>query len=713
MALQVCRANRYCRWKSTKNQMTHSEKADSMRHSLARKSHSLGLKRRLKLHEIAIEASLFACGLLSIFTTIGIILVLGNESIAFFTRDQWVNTNRAILNDMDESDTALRVEPGKALEAIEAGSTIRVGQEVMEVGQFQNNQFSHDVLGTGGGFRRWCMTAAELAHAGLERPLIVNASRPIKQSEIVACASAGIDPIGLRIGTDALAIVVSRENDFLTELQFDELQRIFSGAETWSDVRREWPDETIDLVIPGEDSGTFDYFVDEVLNGDSSALLATDPITSENDNKLVGSIKRHPFSIGFFGYAYYLDNTDDLRAISLDGVTPEAKTVQDGSYALARPLLIYSDAGLMRDHPQARAFVSYFLDKVDDHIVDAGYFPASRQAMAMTREAWKRATGGGEIPEVNPAEVSGELRLAGSSTVFPLSERIADAFTADGYLPRLTVTRGLRGENTIAPHRAGIALEFNDRPTIIEFFSNTNWIPAIGDFGVLPLINATLMTSTIAMLVALPLGIGAAIYLSEYASERVRTTLKPVLEILAGIPTVVYGYFALTFMTPLLRAVFGADVVNIYNTGSAGIVVGILIIPLVSSMSEDALYAVPNALREASYGLGATKLETVTKVVIPAALSGILAAFIVATSRAIGETMIVAIAAGAGPNLSFSPFDSAETMTGHIARISGGDLSYDSIDYNSIFAIGLTLFAMTFVLNALSRVIITRFREAY
>ena len=272
---------------------------------------------------------------------------------------------------------------------------------------------------------------------------------------------------------------------------------------------------------------------------------------------------------------------------------------------------------------------------------------------------------------------------------------------------------GIRGQYTIAPHRAGVSVEYNDQPTIVEFFTHTSWIPAIGEFGVIPLINATLMTSAIAMLVALPLGIGAAIYLSEYASSRVRNTLKPLLEILAGIPTVVYGYFALTFMTPLLRAIFGVEIVNIYNTGSAGIVVGILIIPLVSSMSEDALHAVPNALREASYGLGATKLETVIKVVVPAALSGILAAFIVAVSRAIGETMIVAIAAGAGPNFSFSPFDSAETMTGHIARISGGDLSYDSLDYNSIFAIGLTLFVMTFILNVLSRVIISRFREAY
>jgi phosphate transport system permease protein len=185
------------------------------------------------------------------------------------------------------------------------------------------------------------------------------------------------------------------------------------------------------------------------------------------------------------------------------------------------------------------------------------------------------------------------------------------------------------------------------------------------------------------------------------------------MEVLAGVPTVVYGYFALTFMTPLLRAIFGIETVEIYNTASAGIVIGILIIPLVSSMSEDALSAVPRSLREAAYGLGATKLETAVKVVLPAALSGITAAFIVAASRAIGETMIVAIAAGAGPAFTMNPFKAAETMTGHIVRISGGDLSYDSLDYNSLFAIGLLLFFMTLGLNVLSQQIVRRFREVY
>ncbi|MAU01856.1 MAG: phosphate ABC transporter permease subunit PstC [Anaerolineaceae bacterium] len=260
--------------------------------------------------------------------------------------------------------------------------------------------------------------------------------------------------------------------------------------------------------------------------------------------------------------------------------------------------------------------------------------------------------------------------------------------------------------------------------TLFEFFTSTHWQPAILDFGIWPLVLATIFTSLLAMLVALPLGLGTAIYLSEYASERARNTLKPILEVLAGIPTVVYGYFALTFMTPLLRNIFGAENVQIFNTASAGIVVGILIIPLVSSLSEDALHAVPDGLRQAAYGLGATKLETSLKIVLPAALSGITAAFVVAISRAIGETMIVAIAAGAGPKnfdigqdslfgTILNPFVAAETMTGHIVRISGGDLSYDSIDYNSIFAIGLMLFLMTLGLNMLSRRFVNRFREVY
>ncbi|MGH8911253.1 MAG: phosphate ABC transporter permease subunit PstC [Acidimicrobiia bacterium] len=260
--------------------------------------------------------------------------------------------------------------------------------------------------------------------------------------------------------------------------------------------------------------------------------------------------------------------------------------------------------------------------------------------------------------------------------------------------------------------------------TLAEFFSGTNWQPQTGRFGIWALVLGTVITSVIAMAVAIPLGLLSAIYLSEYASPRVRGIFKPVLEVLAGIPTVVYGYFALTFMTPLLRSLLGIGSVEIFNQASAGIVVGILITPLISSLAEDALHAVPDSLREAAFGLGATRFEVSTRIVVPAALSGIAAAVVVAISRAVGETMVVAIAAGASPKnftlgedslfgYILNPFVAGETMTGHIARISGGDLSYNSIDYNSIFAIGLTLFVITLLLNVISRRVVARFREAY
>ncbi|MFZ5882727.1 MAG: phosphate ABC transporter permease subunit PstC [Chloroflexota bacterium] len=249
--------------------------------------------------------------------------------------------------------------------------------------------------------------------------------------------------------------------------------------------------------------------------------------------------------------------------------------------------------------------------------------------------------------------------------------------------------------------------------TLAEFFMSTKWVPAIGEFGIWALVSATLTTSAIAILVAVPLGLSAAIYLSEYASHRARAVLKPVLEILAGIPTVVYGYFALLFVTPLLRELIGSERIGVYNMLSAGLVMGIMILPLISSMSEDALSAVPNSLREAAYAMGATPFEASTQVVLPAALSGIGAAVIVGISRAVGETMIVAIASGATSEFTFNPLKAAETMTAHIARISGGDLPYGTVDYNSLFAIALMLFLVTLALNIVSQWIVTKFREQY
>lgn len=294
--------------------------------------------------------------------------------------------------------------------------------------------------------------------------------------------------------------------------------------------------------------------------------------------------------------------------------------------------------------------------------------------------------------------------------IIRIDEEAMQILAIDG--STLTVERGSL-KTTAAAHKAGSDVVMSREVTLGEFFGTTEWNPQIGRFGIWPLVNSTLMTSLIAILVAVPVGLSIAIYLSEYATAKARQILKPVLEILAGVPTVVYGYFALTFMTPLLRMIFGKDVVAIYNTASAGIVIGILIIPIISSISEDALHAVPRSLREGAYALGATRLETAVKVVVPAAFSGIAAAILLGISRAIGETMVVAIAAGAGPAFTFNPFKPAETMTGHIVRISGGDISYNTLDYNSIFAIGLLLFIMTLAVNIISRVVVRRFREVY
>ncbi len=248
---------------------------------------------------------------------------------------------------------------------------------------------------------------------------------------------------------------------------------------------------------------------------------------------------------------------------------------------------------------------------------------------------------------------------------------------------------------------------------IVEFLTGTRWSPLFADqhFGILPLLNGTLMIAFGAMVIALPVGLMSAIYLSEYASHNVRSMVKPVLEILAGIPTVVYGYFALTFVTPIIRAVFPGT--GIFNAASGAIVVGIMIIPMVASLSEDALNAVPQALREAAYGLGATKFEVSTRVVVPAALSGVVASFILAISRAVGETMAVTLAAGATPKMTISFLESIQTMTAYIVQISLGETPHGTLEYSTIFAVGLVLFLITLAMNLLSQRITRRFREVY
>jgi len=254
---------------------------------------------------------------------------------------------------------------------------------------------------------------------------------------------------------------------------------------------------------------------------------------------------------------------------------------------------------------------------------------------------------------------------------------------------------------------------FFRKVNVLSFLTDTQWTPLFYEqhFGILPLLCGTLLTTGIAVLVAAPLGILIAIFLSEYATPRTRNICKPILEVLAGVPTVVYGYFALLFVTPLLKRVIPS--LAGFNALSPGIVMGIMILPLVSSLSEDAMHAVPQSLREAGYALGSTKFEVATKIVFPAAFSGVTASFILALSRAIGETMLVTIAAGSMPQLTLNPLVPVMTMTAFIATVSLGDVPAGTLEYQTIFAVGLVLFLFTFFLNLIARRLRQRFREVY
>lgn len=314
----------------------------------------------------------------------------------------------------------------------------------------------------------------------------------------------------------------------------------------------------------------------------------------------------------------------------------------------------------------------------------------------------------GVLPAQRPAVPEQEVPFELSQNVFrsPREQVIAWALGACAVLSVLTTL----GIAVVLVYES--AAFFAD-VSLAQFFGDTEWTPQFAEkhFGIWPLLSGTLLVTVIAASVALPLGLASAVYIAEYAPARVRAWLKPGLELLAGIPTVVFGYFALTFVTPLLQGFIPG--LSVYNALSGGIVVGIMIIPVVASLSEDALRAVPRSLAEGAYALGATKIEVVLRVLVPAALSGIVASFILALSRAIGETMIVTLAAGATPRLTFNPVESIQTMTAYIVQVSLGDTAQGTIVYSSIFAVALLLFLITLGMNLVATSIIRRFQERY
>jgi phosphate transport system permease protein len=311
---------------------------------------------------------------------------------------------------------------------------------------------------------------------------------------------------------------------------------------------------------------------------------------------------------------------------------------------------------------------------------------------------------GGPPPVDTPVDLSSQRNRVG--------ERIIRVLLASSAFLSVVITAGI-----VVALFAPLTTFFSN-VGIGEFLTGTSWTAGFGDkftwddkdWGVLPLVVGTATTTVIALLVAVPFGLGTAIYLSEYANRRVRKILKPILEILAGVPTVVYGVFALLFVTPILQKLFDA---NVFNNLAPGIVMGFMIIPTVASLSEDAMSAVPNALREGSYALGANRMQTTLRVVFPAALSGIVAAIVLGMSRAVGETMIVAIAIGNQAQFTFNPLEGAQTMTGFIAQLASGDAPTGSAGYYSLFAVGALLFVITLAINAVSISLVRKFRQAY
>jgi phosphate binding protein len=315
-----------------------------------------------------------------------------------------------------------------------------------------SGQITIDSIGSGAGYERFC-TAGETD--------IANASRGIREEELEACEAIGRPALEFRVGTDALAIVVNPANDFATDLTLEQLALAFSTAETWADVDPSFPAEPIARYSPGTDSGTFDYFVESVFDEDDAPILSADNIQfSEDDNVLVQGVEGDPYAIGYFGYAYYLENSDLLQILSIDGVEPTATTAEDGSYPLARPLFIYSSAPIMQEKAQVADFINFYLTIVNEEIVDVGYFPASDAALEQARLNWQLGMGlitedqammgGAEevaeetgamaaLPEPDPLSATGDIVTAGSSTVFPLSERMAERYQSEGYSGQITI----------------------------------------------------------------------------------------------------------------------------------------------------------------------------------------------------------------------------------------------------------------------------------
>ncbi len=470
---------------------------------------------------------------------------------------------------------------------------------------------------------------------------------------------------------------------------------------SWKDVDPSFPDVEMKLYGAGTDSGTFDYFTEEI-NGEEGRSRS-DYSATEDDNVIVQGVSGDEGALGYFGLSYYEQNKDKLKAVEIDGgdgcVAPSVDTAQNGTYVpLSRPLFIYAKKESLT-RPEVQAFIQYMLDNERGIAEAAQFVPLTDEQLTKAKAELGRGSywpsARRRRPRLRSTRIRyGELLIKGLLALLRAHLRPDDRrdhrralHPGVRVLPGGLDRRFLDGDGVGAALRAGAVRR---RAAASSGRSRSRSGRCLSRF-----LSGWGRRSTSANTRAL-------------VHEKF---LKPMLELLAGIPTIVYGYFALTFFTPLLRDL-GVGV-DIFNVLSAGLVMGVMILPTVASLSEDAMAAVPRDLRDGAFALGSTRREVATRIVVPAAISGVTASFVLGISRAVGETMIVLVAAGQQPNLTFDPRAAVETMSAFIAATGAGDVPTGSVEYKTIFAVGATLFVMTLILNVISIRLVERFREEY
>ncbi|MDX2076971.1 MAG: phosphate ABC transporter permease subunit PstC [bacterium] len=638
--------------------------SSSERKSLIKKqSGEQAIKKRVRPVDGIITISLFIMGFFSIFTTIAIVVILGGQTLLFFDSRAYIVAKLPVVDDalsqainLDDTEAMSAFADAVLAEPIDSNQTEFLIAFDDERTPFQQSQFIQ--MGTG-----------ELREV---MRVVDRGRRTIK-------VERGLDntsPLAYSSGT--LIFSMSEQQVTLTQ----ELPSVQSIEEiTWEQVN-------VPYIQIGDE---FEFREQTVrvtdFNSTNAVIQCVIPV-SQSFNR--GDLPRRLAQALSEGETFDYNNLLwRVESVTSNEVT--ASCVPDSTSQVAWSIL-----------PVTMVKVS---DSIEYQDLDWRIASFTNQIVRIERCAPNQFSEIPLLPTFGRAFKENDIVEIGVE-IMRVDSVAEDAIVVERCLQDTNGYAHVQSDGSYPAISVADEVEFG------EFLTATEWVPQNGAYGILPLVTATVLITFVALIVAVPLGLGAAIYLSEYAPLKVRNTLKPILEILAGVPTVVFGFFAVSFVSPMLQGIFG-NVVQGQNILTAGIVVGILIVPMISSLSEEAFRAVPRALREASYGLGATKLETTVRVIFPAAISGVLASIILAASRAVGETMVVALAAGSVPKFTFNVFEGAEAMTGYIVRISGGDLSYNTIDYNSIFVVGATLFLMTLLLNIGSSIVANRLREVY